>query len=155
MTDTLITQRMNVHDTDPKAYEPMLALEKYIHAGSLGEALLALVKLRASQINGCAFCLDMHAREAQAAGVAPRLVNVLAGWKEAPGLYSARERAAIALTEEVTLISQGGVSDAVWAQVTAAFSPQEIAQLLMAICAINSWNRLAIATHLDLPPEKR
>ena len=154
VTDIPFTQRMNVHATDPKAYAPMLALEKYIHAGSLGEALLALVKLRASQINGCAFCLDMHGREARAAGVPQRQLDVLAGWQEAPGLYSARERAAIALTEQVTLISQGGVSDAVWARVAAEFSPQETVELLMDICAINSWNRLAITTHQDLPPQQ-
>lgn len=153
MTDTPISQRMDVHATDPKAYQPMFALEKYIHAGSLGEALLALVKLRASQINGCAFCLDMHGREARAAGVAQRQIDVLPGWHEAPSLYSARERAAIALTEQVTLISQGGVSDAVWAQVGAEFSPQETVELLMAICAINTWNRIAITTHQDLPAQ--
>lgn len=153
MTDTSISQRMDVHATDPKAYQPMFALEKYIHAGSLGEALLALVKLRASQINGCAFCLDMHGREARVAGVAQRQIDVLPGWHEAPSLYSARERAAIALTEQVTLISQGGVSDAVWAQVGAEFSPQETVELLMAICAINTWNRIAITTHQDLPAQ--
>lgn len=151
MTDTSFTQRLDVHATDPKAYAPMLALEKYIHAGSLGEALLALVKLRASQINGCAFCLDMHGQEARKAGVPQRQIDVLPGWHEAPGLYSARERAAIALTEQVTLISQGGVSDAVWAEVGAQFSAQETVELLMAICAINSWNRLAITVHQTLP----
>ena len=153
MTDTPLSQRMDMHATDPKAYQPMFALEKYIHAGSLGEALLALVKLRASQINGCAFCLDMHGREARATGVAQRQIDVLPGWHEAPSLYSARERAAIALTEQVTLISQGGVSDAVWAQVGAEFSPQETVELLMAICAINTWNRIAITTHQDLPAQ--
>lgn len=146
-----ITQRMDVHATDPEAYKPMMALEKYVHGGSLGEALIGLVKIRASQINGCAFCLDMHGQEARKAGVNQRLIDVLPGWKEAPGLYSAREQAALALTEEITLISVAGVSDAVWQQATAAFSQQEIAQLIMAICAINSWNRIAIATHMKLP----
>jgi AhpD family alkylhydroperoxidase len=142
---------MSVHDVDPEAYQPMFAMEKYIHAGSLGEALLALVKIRASQINGCAYCLDMHGREARAAGVEQRRLDVLAGWEEAPELYSERERAAIALTEEVTLIGNGGVSDAVWACVTAAFEEKEVVQLLMAIAAINVWNRLAVSTHQSLP----
>jgi AhpD family alkylhydroperoxidase len=146
-----VEQRISVHDVDPEAYKPMFAMEKYIHAGSLGEALLALVKIRASQINGCAYCLDMHGREARAAGVEQRRLDVLAGWEEAPELYSERERAAIALTEEVTLIGNGGVSDTVWARVTAAFEEKEVVQLLMAIAAINVWNRLAVSTHQSLP----
>jgi AhpD family alkylhydroperoxidase len=111
------------------------------------------VKIRASQINGCAYCLDMHGREARAAGVEQRRLDVLAGWEEAPELYSERERAAIALTEEVTLIGNGGVSDAVWARVTAAFEEKEVVQLLMAIAAINVWNRLAVSTHQSLPEQ--
>jgi AhpD family alkylhydroperoxidase len=129
----------------------MLAMEKYTRAGTLGEPLLALVKIRASQINGCAWCLDMHGREARKAGVGARRLDVLAGWREAPRVYSDRERAAIALTEEVTLIGQAGVSDAVWQDVTAAFKDAEVVQLLMAIAAINVWNRLAISTRQDLP----
>jgi AhpD family alkylhydroperoxidase len=144
-------QRISIPEVDPKAYQPMYAMEKYIHAGTLGEALLALVKIRASQINGCAFCLDMHGREARAAGVDERRLDVLAGWREAPDLYSDRERAAVALTEQVTLIGQGGVSDEVWGEVTAAFEPQEVPQLLMAIAAINVWNRLAVSTRQSLP----
>jgi AhpD family alkylhydroperoxidase len=144
-------QRLSVQEIDSGAYAPMLALEKYIHSGGLGEALLALIKIRASQINGCAFCLDMHGREARTAGVDQRRLDVLAGWHEAPDLYSARERAALALTEEVTLIGEGGVSDEVWAQASEAFSKQEIVVVIMAICAINSWNRMAIATRQVLP----
>ena len=144
-------QRISVHNVDPKAYEPMLAMEKYIHAGGLGEDLLALVKMRASQLNGCAYCLDMHGREARQAGVDNRRIDVLAGWREAPSLYSEREKAAIALTESVTLIYEGGVSDDVWARATKAFSDKEMVALLMAISAINVWNRLAISTHQALP----
>ncbi|RAN72597.1 carboxymuconolactone decarboxylase [Bacillus sp. SRB_336] len=145
------TQRMNIQEIDPKAYQPMFAMEKYIHSGTLGEDLLALVKIRASQLNGCAYCLDMHGREARAAGVDNRRLDVLAGWHEAPALYSDREQAALALTEAVTLISHGGVSDALWAQVKAAFTEAEVPVLLMAISAINVWNRLAVSTRQDLP----
>jgi len=144
-------ERMSVHEIDPEAYQSMYAMEKYIHMGSLGEPLLALVKMRASQINGCAYCLDMHAREGREAGVDQRKLDVLAGWHEATVLFSERELAAIALTEEATLISEGGVSDAVWNRATTAFSEQEVVTLLMAISAINVWNRLAIATHQALP----
>jgi AhpD family alkylhydroperoxidase len=153
VTHASVEQRISVHDVDPEAYKPMFAMEKYIHAGSLGEALLALVKIRASQINGCAYCLDMHGREARAAGVDQRRLDVLSGWEEAPGLYSERERAAIALTEEVTLIGNAGVSDAVWSRVAASFEEKEIVQLLMAIAAINVWNRLAVSTHQSLPDQ--
>ncbi|HQW08151.1 MAG TPA: carboxymuconolactone decarboxylase family protein [Steroidobacteraceae bacterium] len=146
-----VQQRIAVQSIDPEAYKPMFAMEKYIHAGSLGEPLLALVKIRASQLNGCAFCLDMHNREAREAKVPQRKLDVLAGWFEAPALYSERERAAIALTEEVTLISAGGVTDVVWEKVKASFPEKEIVQLLMAIVAINAWNRLAVSTHQNLP----
>lgn len=146
-------QRLSVHDVDPDAYQPMFAMEKYVHASSLGEPLLALVKIRASQINGCAWCLDMHYKEARAQKVAQRKLDVIVGWSEAPTVYSERERAAIALTEEVTRISVAGVSDAVWSSVKESFDDKEIVSLLMAISAINVWNRLAISTRQQLPSE--
>ena len=144
-------QRLDIHKVDPEAYAPMYAMEKYIHSGTLGEPLLALVKMRASQLNGCARCLDMHAREARAAGVDQRVLDVLVGWREAPHLFSERELAAIELSEEVTLISKHGVTDGVWGRVVAAFSEKETVELLMAISAINVWNRLAVSTHQTLP----
>jgi AhpD family alkylhydroperoxidase len=144
-------QRLSVERVDPEAYGPMLAMEKYIHSGALGEDLLSLVKIRASQINGCAYCLDMHGREARNAGVDQRRLDVLAGWREAPELYSDREQAALALTEAITLIHESGVPDAVWIAATYAFRDDEIVRLLMAISAINVWNRIAITTHQELP----
>ncbi|MCC6870451.1 MAG: carboxymuconolactone decarboxylase family protein [Burkholderiales bacterium] len=151
MATMQIEQRLDIHAVDAAAYKPMLALEEYVHSGSLGEALVSLIKIRASQINGCAYCLAMHGAEARKAGVAQHRLDVLGAWHEAPGLYSTRECAALAFTEEVTKIGEGGVSDATWTRVSAAFSPQEIVQLLMAICAINAWNRMAISVHLRLP----
>ena len=145
------TQRISLHDIDPEAYKSMYAMEKYVHSGSLDEELLELIKIRASQINGCAHCLAMHTRDARKAGVEARKLDVLSAWHEAPSLYSDRQRAALALTEQMTLISQGGVSDAVWADVVTQFAEREIPLLLMAISAINVWNRLAVTTHQDLP----
>lgn len=142
---------MDIHSIDPAAYKPMMAMEKYIHAGPLGEKMLALIKLRASQINGCAYCLDMHAKEGRAAGLDQRVMDVLAGWHEAKDLFSTREQAALALTEAVTLISEAGVPQQVWQEANEAFSEQELVVLLMAISAIKVWNRLAIATHQALP----
>jgi AhpD family alkylhydroperoxidase len=144
-------QRMSIYDVAPKAYESMFAMEKSVKSGGLDEVLLALVKMRASQLNGCAYCLDMHAREGREAGIDQRMLDVLSGWREAPGLYTERQQAAIALTEEMTLIGEAGVSDAVWSRVTSAFTEQELVSLLMAISAINVWNRLAVTTHQSLP----
>lgn len=149
------TQRLDIRAVDAKAYEPMLALERYVHAGNLGDALIALVKLRASQLNGCAYCLNMHGGEARKAGVDAQRIDVLSAWREAPDLYSPREQAALAFTEEVTRIGEHGVCDAVWAQVRAAFSEREIVHLLMAVCAINVWNRMAISVHMSLPAPGR
>lgn len=146
-----MSSRFAIDDIDPEAYKPMYATEKYIHSGDLSEELLALVKTRASQLNACAFCLDMHATEGRNAGVDQRKLDVLAGWREAPGLYTSAERAALALTEEVTRIGQDGVSDAVWHDVAELFGQAEHVRLLMAICAINTWNRMAVATHQELP----
>lgn len=151
MAELSVTQRLNFQQVDPAAFKPMLDLEKYIHGGSLGADLIALVKLRASHLNGCAFCLDMHARDAREAGVDQRKMDVLDAWREAPSLYSEREQAAFALTEEVTLIRRGGVADETWGWVSSNFSQEELVQLLMTISAINVWNRLAISTHMDLP----
>ena len=113
--------------------------------------MLALEKMRASQLNHCAYCLDMHAAEGRKAGVSQRKLDVLAGWHEAPSLYSAREQAALAFTGQVTRVADGGVDDNTWNAVQTQFSEQESVQPLMAICAINSWNRMAISTHQALP----
>ena len=122
-----------------------------MHSGTLDERLLALVKIRASQINHCAWCLDMHVAEARKEGVEQRQIDLIAAWREAPMLFSEREQAALAFTEQVTLISQDGVSDAVWGGVTAAFGEQEVVYLLMAIAAINVWNRMNVTVRTELP----
>jgi len=144
-------QRLSVHQIDPEALKVLVGVEQYIHAGGLDEGLLALMKMRASQINGCAWCLDMHVAEGRKAGVDQRRLDLVATWREAGSLYSDRERAALALTEQVTLISAAGVSDAVWADVAATFDDKETVRLLMAIGAINVWNRLNVATRQPLP----
>jgi AhpD family alkylhydroperoxidase len=146
-----VTQRMSINDVDPDAYKAVLALEKYVHSGNLDERLLALVKTRASQLNHCAWCLDMHVAEARKAGVEQRQLDLVAAWREAPSLFSAREQAALAFTEQVTLISQDGVSDEVWNDLTAVFDEKETVVLLMAIAAINVWNRMNVTVRTELP----
>ncbi|MEQ9529964.1 MAG: carboxymuconolactone decarboxylase family protein, partial [Parvibaculaceae bacterium] len=128
----------------PAAYKPLIELQAYTDQCGLEPSLLELVKTRASQINGCAFCLEMHTREARAAGESEARLYLLNAWHESP-LYTDRERAALAWTEAVTLVSETGVPDAAWKAVSAAFSEQEIANLTVAIGMINVWNRLAVS----------
>ena len=144
-------ERLSVHDVDPKATQAVLALEHYVQASGLDKRLYELVKIRASQLNGCAYCLDMHNRDARAGGEDQRRLDVLSAWREAPGLFTAAERAALAFTESVTLIADGGVPDDVWADVREHFDETGTVELLMAAAAINVWNRLAISTHQALP----
>jgi AhpD family alkylhydroperoxidase len=144
---------MSIQQVDPDAYKAVLGLEKYVHAGNLDEQLLAIVKIRASQINHCAWCLDMHMAEARKAGVEQQKLDVIAAWEEAPALFSKREQAALAFAEQVTLISEGGVSDEVWAELTTVFDEKETVRLLMAITAINVWNRMNVTVHTDLPAQ--
>ena len=146
-------ERLSVHDLDPAATQAVLGMEKYVRSSGLDNELYELVKIRASQLNGCAFCLDMHLRDARAGGEDQRRLDVLSAWREAPQLFSEREQAAFALTEAVTLISQDGVPDDVWSRASASFDDKEIVHLLMAIATINVWNRLAVSTHQALPPQ--
>jgi AhpD family alkylhydroperoxidase len=144
-------KRLTVNDVDPGAYQSILAMERYVRAGTLDRALVALLRLRSSQLNGCAYCLDMHAAEARAAGVEQRRLDILSAWREAPSFFTDREQAVLELTESVTRIGEAGVPDAVWEDVARLFDKNEIVRLLMAICAINVWNRMAISTHQVLP----
>jgi AhpD family alkylhydroperoxidase len=122
-----------------------------VRASDLEPRLLELLKVRASQLNGCAYCLDMHHRDARAQGETQRRLDVLAAWREAGELFTERERAALAFTESVTRIADAGVPEAVWADVTHCFDDTEIVRLLMAVATVNVWNRLAISTHQPLP----
>lgn len=124
--------------------QAMLTLEKYVHKCGLDPKLLELVKMRASQINGCAYCLDMHSKDARAQGETEQRLYALNAWRETP-FYSERERAALEWTEAVTLVSQTHVPDEVYEQVRKHFSEKELLDLTFAVVAINSWNRLAIS----------
>jgi AhpD family alkylhydroperoxidase len=146
-----MAQRLSVNDIDPTAYQAVLAMERYVRNSGLDTPLYELIKIRASQLNGCAFCLDMHHRDARAGGEDQRRLDVLSAWREAPELYTPRERTALAITEAVTLIGQGGVPDEVWSQATRHFDDAGMVQLLMAVATINVWNRLAVSTHQQLP----
>lgn len=127
----------------PGAYKAMLALETYVRSSGLEHSLLHLIKVRASQINGCAYCIDMHWKDARAEGETEERLYMLNAWEES-SLYTPRERAALKLTEAVTLIRDTHVPDEVFAEAAEHFSEQELPNVVVAIATINSWNRLAI-----------
>ena len=139
-----MTERLDYAGAAPGAFEAMRGLETYLRQCGLDRRLLELVKVRASQINGCAYCLDMHCKDARAAGETAQRLDLLAGWREAP-CYSARERAALAWTEALTALAPGGMPDGVYQEAETLFTPGELVNLAMAIIAIGGWNRLAIA----------
>ena len=136
--------RMEYQKVAPGVSQAMSGLERTIHESGLEPSLLELVKTRASQINGCAFCLDMHTKDARARGETEQRLYALSAWRETP-FYTDRERAALAWTEAVTLVSETHVPDEVYAQVREQFNEQELAYLTLAVIAINGWNRLAIS----------
>ncbi len=138
-----MSQRMEYYKASPQGMHAMLQLQKHVESCGLEHSLLELVKMRASQINGCAYCLDMHSKDARAAGETEQRLYVLDAWREAP-FYTARERAALAWTEALTRIAGADVSDALYEEVRAQFSEKELTDLSLAIIAINGWNRLAI-----------
>ena len=141
-------ERYRMREVAPDAYRAMSSLERVVHDAGLPRPLVELVKMRASQLNRCAYCLDRHSKDAVALGIAPEKLFVLEAWREAP-FYTERERAALAWTEALTLIADRGVSDDVYQEVRAHFSERELAALTMAIVVINGWNRIAISTRME------
>ncbi len=127
----------------PEAPRAMMGLQRVVDSSGLDPKLLERVKVRASQINGCAHCLDMHTKDARALGETEQRLYLVAAWREAP-VYTPRERAALAWCESLTLLPQTGAPDEVYEEVAREFSPEEIVALTLAIVAINGWNRLAV-----------
>jgi AhpD family alkylhydroperoxidase len=141
--------RLNWYKVLPQGFIAMMELQKIVDGSKLDHNLLELVKIRASQINGCAFCLDMHTKDAIAIGETQQRLHVLAAWREAP-FYSAQERAALTWCESVTNISKSGIPDEAYREIEKVFSPEEIAELTMAVIVINSWNRLAVGFRVEV-----
>lgn len=135
---------MRLSQVNPAAYQVFKAVEDYVDQSGLDRALLELVRLRASYINGCAFCVDKHTQDAACAGETAQRLHAVPVWRETP-FFSPRERAALAWTETITEISHAGVSDAAYADARATFEEADLVNLTLAIVAINGWNRLAIA----------
>jgi AhpD family alkylhydroperoxidase len=138
--------RISYKEIAPGAYQAMLGLERYVGESGLEHSLLELVRTCASQLNGCAFCLDMHGKDAIAAGETPQRLLGLSAWRDAP-FYTERERAALVWTEAVTHVGPRGITDEVYRATRLQFDDRQLVDLTMAIVAINCWNRLAIAFH--------
>ena len=136
--------RIDFRKTAPGAMQALLTFQAYVNNSGLPKSLLELVKIRASQINACAYCLDMHTKDARANGESEQRIYALNAWRETP-FFNDRERAALAWTESLTLLTEGHVPDAVFEEVHRHFSNEEIVNLSMAVVAINSWNRLLTA----------
>jgi AhpD family alkylhydroperoxidase len=139
-----MTPRLEYSKTSAGAYQAMIGMEQFVRTCGLEHSLLELVKTRASQLNGCAYCIDMHTKDARAAGETEQRLYALSAWRETP-FFTDRERAALEWTEALTLISQNGVPDALYDRVRESFSEEEIVKLSLAIVTINGWNRLAIS----------
>ena len=148
-----MTQRLNPQVAAPKALEPMMALEAYLAGSGLEHGLIHLVKMRASQINGCAYCLHMHTSDAIAQGETPARLFLLDAWEESK-LFSPRERAALAWTDALTRISETHAPDEDYEALKAHFSEAEIVNLTLLIATINSWNRIAIGFRSQHPHDK-
>jgi AhpD family alkylhydroperoxidase len=136
-------QRMSLPQFAVPAMKALQDLEHYVQSSPLESSLIQLVKMRASQMNGCAYCLDMHSKDARAEGESEQRLYLLDAWREAP-MYSERERAALELTEAITDIAHGHVEDELYERVKGKFSDEELVALVVAVTAINAWNRLSI-----------
>jgi len=141
-------RRFNYVKVAPGVYDSMDALDKYLAQCGLEESLLHLVRLRASQINGCAYCIDMHWKDLRALGESEQRLYALDAWRESP-FYSPREQAALAWTEAVTLVATSRISDAVYDALRPHFTDKEVADLTLAAATINAWNRLSIAARIE------
>jgi AhpD family alkylhydroperoxidase len=141
-------KRINIQETQPQAYKAMFGLEGYLQTAQLNHTHRELIKIRASQINGCAYCLDLHTKDALKAGETARRIFLLNAWKETQ-LFTKEEKIILALTEAITLIHQKGVTDPLYREAESVLGATYLAQVIMAIVTINAWNRIAISTRVE------
>jgi AhpD family alkylhydroperoxidase len=154
MSGKVMQPRLNPYSIAPAMMKAVAALDAVVQSGGLEQSLIELVKIRASQINGCAYCLHMHTRDARAQGESEARLYLLDAWRESP-LYTDRERAALAWTEAVTLVSQTHVPDKVYDDVRNYFDEEELVKLTLLVATINVWNRIAISFRSIHPVEAR
>lgn len=140
-------QRLNLKELEPKAYEAMYGLENYLKGTEVSTTDKHLIKVRASQINGCAYCIQLHTKEARKAGETEQRLYALNAWRESP-YFTSKERAILSLTEEITLVSVNHVADVVFEEVLEELGEKYLAQVIMAVIVINAWNRIAVTTRM-------
>lgn len=143
-------KRININTTAPLAFKAMLGLESYLATVSISGSLKELIKIRASQINNCAYCIDMHTKDALKNGESNQRIFLISAWREATKFFTEEEQTVLKMTEEITLIHQNGLSTATYQQASAIFSENQIAQIIMTIVTINAWNRIAVSTHQEI-----
>lgn len=142
-------KRVNINSAEPAALKAMMGLETYLSNISISKTLKELIKIRASQINGCAYCIDMHTKDALKNGETNQRIFLLNAWKETNGIFTDEERAVLAITEEVTLIQQKGLTDETYEKALQFFNENQIAEIIMAVITINAWNRIALSGHFQ------
>jgi len=142
-------QRVNIEQTQPQTWKAMYGLSAVVNKASISAIQKHLIMVRTSQINSCAFCLNMHTEEALKIGETQQRLFLVSAWRETD-LFTDEEKAILALTEEVTLIHESGVSDSTYKQAEKFFSPQTIGEIIMSIIVMNAWNRIAVSTHLPV-----
>ncbi len=145
-----MSARFNIQKVLPAAYQAMFSFSGYISTTQLSKTQIGLIEIRASQINGCAFCINMHTKDALKNGETNQRIFLLNAWKETD-LFTPEEKALLAITEEVTLISQQGLSEVTYAKAKEFFSEEIIAQIIMVVVIINGWNRICVSTHTPVP----
>ena len=142
-----MSERINIKKLEPKAYEAMFGVEKYLSTSKLSKTILELIKIRASQINGCAYCIDIHTKDAIKYGENPRRIFAVSAWWESP-LFDEKEQIVLKMTEEVTLVADKGLTTKTYNLAKTIFDDNEIAQIILQIAIINTWNRIAVSTRM-------
>ncbi|OQP40792.1 hypothetical protein A4H97_14350 [Niastella yeongjuensis] len=142
-----MSKRIVLQELQPKAYEALYGLEKYLSQSKIEPTIQELIRIRVSQINGCAFCINMHTKDARKHGETEQRIYGLNAWRETP-FYTEKERAVLALAEEITHISVKGVTEETYNNALQQLGEEELAQVIMAVIAINAWNRIGISTHM-------
>lgn len=143
-------KRININTVEPHAYKAMLGLEAYLAQSEISKTIKELIKIRASQINNCAYCLAMHTKDALKYGENAERLFILSAWHEAETHFTEEEIVALKMTEEITQIAQNGLSNETYQRASKVFSEKQIAEIIMAIVTINAWNRIAVSTHLKI-----
>lgn len=141
-------KRFNFKEVSPNALKAMVGLEMYLSTASISKIFKELIKIRASQINGCAYCINIHTQDAINSGEANQRIFLLNAWREAEGIFTEEEKVVLAITEEITLIHQNGLSDDTYSTALHFFSETQIADIITAVITINLWNRVVLSTHL-------